>query len=200
MRLFKVADRPALILSGRRRTLVVADIHVGIGGYADSSLVNAIVELYEMCRADELVIAGDFKHSISPRWREVELFSRLAKEVNLTLVKGNHDGGLKGVRELEVGKVCIIHGHLKPLSEAKVLVMGHAHPAVLIRHGAGGIKERVWLEGKVDGRDVIVMPAFNDVCASTAVNVERPPGILKDVKNFSATMLDGTFLGEVGSI
>jgi len=66
------------------------------------------------------------------------------------------------------------------------------------------IKERVWLEGRVeiDGKEfeVIVMPAFNDLCASTAVNVERPAGVIFrrwDYKKAEVMLLDGTLLGKV---
>ncbi len=206
MKVLKVLDTPALLLSGRRRVLVVADIHIGIG-YVDSSILEALKKLYDVTRADELVIAGDFKHSISAKSVEVRLFNELSKNVPVTLVRGNHDGGIESVRELAVGKVGIIHGHLKPSEElmnCKLIVAGHAHPAVLIRHGAGGIKERVWLEGEFElwegvKKDVVIMPTFNELCASTAVNVEKPPGIF-DVRNFHATMLDGTYLGRVCEI
>ena len=205
MKVLKVLNKPALLLSGRRKILVVADIHVGIG-YVDRSILDELKRLYELTGADELVIAGDFKHSLSARGVEVRLFQELRETLPVTLVRGNHDGGIEAVRELKIGKVGIIHGHIKPgegLEDCKLLIAGHAHPAVLIRHGAGGIKERVWLEGECEmqgvKRDVIVMPAFNELCASTAVNVEKPPGIF-DVRDFHATMLDGTYLGRVCEI
>ena len=206
MKLLKIAGIPALLLKGRSRIVVVADLHIGIGGYIDRELVNSLVKLCEDCNANELVIAGDFKHTIAPARREVSEFLRLKELVNLTLVKGNHDGGLDGVRELEVGRYCILHGHAKPETESRHIVMGHVHPAVLIRHGAGGIKEQVWLEGELEiegkRRNVTVLPAFNEVCASTALNVEKAPGILKNLnlESMKATMLDGTYLGELGSI
>jgi putative SbcD/Mre11-related phosphoesterase len=203
MKVLKVADQPALLLKGRNRILVVADLHIGIGGYVDPEIVNSVIDLYEYCMADELVVVGDFKHSIAARWREVKEFLRLEKEVELTFVKGNHDGGLKGTMELEFGKLCLLHGHVKPKTECKRLIIGHVHPAVYIEHGAGGIKERVWIEGKVEivgkKRELTILPAFNEVCASTALNLERAPGILKnvDLKSMKAIMLDGTYLGEL---
>ncbi len=209
MRVLKVLDEPALLVCGRSKTLIVADVHLGIC-YLDRSIVNELKNLFEKTGADELVIAGDFKHSISARSAEVNVFRELEKEIPTTLVRGNHDGGIESVRELVIGKVGIFHGHLRPgedLESCRILIAGHAHPAVLIRHGAGGIKERVWLEGECEfwegvKKSTIIMPAFNELCASTAVNVEKPPGIFKldDVKNMEATMLDGTFLGRVCSI
>ncbi len=199
MKLLKVLDYPALLILGRKRVLVVADLHIGIGGFFDKSLLVELKRLYFNCGADELVIAGDFKHSIVSK-KEAEVLEMLKKDVELVLVKGNHDGNLDGLREYEVGNVCIIHGHLKPVSSKKNLVMGHAHPAVFIDKG---IKERVWLEGSAEindkRREITVLPAFNDVCASTALNVEKAPGILRKINlsNFKATMLDGTFLGEL---
>jgi len=44
------------------------------------------------------------------------------------------------------------------------------------------------------------MPVFNDLCASTPVNVDKPAGFLFrrwNYLNAYATLLDGTFLGEI---
>ncbi len=205
MRILKVLNKPALLISGRKKLLVVSDLHIGLGGYFDLRLVDSLKDLFYKCDADELVIAGDFKHYISSK-KGAEVFNTLRRDLEVVLVKGNHDGLLDGLREYEVGDICIIHGHLKPTSSKKKLVMGHAHPAILIRHGAGGIKERVWLEGEAEingiKRQITVIPAFNEVCASTSLNVEKAPGILRkvDISHFIATMLDGTFLGEISNI
>ncbi len=132
---------------------------------------------------------------------------------DIAVLKGNHDGGIEavikteGTRGIRINDIGIFHGHAMPdddVLQAKTLIFGHAHPAVLIRDEVGSFKERVWLEGKMsvngEEKEVIVLPAFNDVCASTSVNLERPAGVFFrrwDYHQAEATLLDGTLLGEI---
>ncbi len=122
----------------------------------------------------------------------------------------------------------LFHGHAKPsddVLQSRALVFAHVHPAVFISDGVGGVKKRVWLEGEwaldengrlskaVDGdveefgnisagevKKVLVMPAFNDLCSSIAVNLERRIASRYMLWNFSAIMLDGTKLGRVNDL
>jgi len=45
MKALKIAGLPALLLKGRSRIVVVADLHIGIGGYVDTNLVNSLIKL-----------------------------------------------------------------------------------------------------------------------------------------------------------
>jgi len=134
----------------------------------------------------------------------------------IRVVKGNHDGGIDAVirtessRGIRINDLGVFHGHAMPddeVLEAGTLVFGHAHPAIYIEDKVGGIKERVWLEGEaeLDGekKKIIVLPAFNDVCASTSLNLDRPVGVFFkywDFRKAEAILLDGMLLGEVGML
>ncbi|AEA47713.1 metallophosphoesterase family protein [Archaeoglobus veneficus] len=214
MKLLRVADEAALLLGSRTKRLVVADLHLGLF-IDDRIVVERLRRLVDRVGADEVIVAGDVKHDIGMRIKERRAVEELAKAVGVPLlvVKGNHDGGIDDVvettssRGIRFGKIGIIHGHALPgddVLQADIIILGHAHPAILIRDKVGGVKERVWLEGKAefDGREVevIVMPAFNDLCASTAVNVEKPAGVIFrrwDYRKAEAMLLDGTLLGRV---
>jgi putative SbcD/Mre11-related phosphoesterase len=196
MRAEFIANEPALMLRGRRRLLIVADLHLGLIGFYDKTIVDRLNNLIEHSKADEVIVLGDLKHGIKLSQR----VEKLVKSINaeLTLVKGNHDGYLKGEKFLEIGKFCLFHGHAKPenLTEFKYLIFAHAHPAVYLQ----GIKERVWLVGEWSGLKVMVMPAFNDLCAMTAVNVQQPAGFMFkiwDYANAEIFTLDCLFLGKV---
>ncbi len=201
MRAEIVFNEASILLRGRKRILIVADLHLGLVDFYDEELIKKVNEMAERFDADELIVLGDLKHSIG-RSRRVE---RILEDVNvpMTLVRGNHDGKLKGLRCIKIGKFGLFHGHLIPDEEvlnSKVLILAHAHPSVLMDYG---VKERVWVIGEWDGRKVIVMPAFNDLCASTPVNICKPAGFIFRRWNYmeaEAITLDGVLLGKIKNL
>jgi len=139
------------------RTLIVADVHLGLGsspvrplGPPESSADRLARELIGVARssgARRVVIAGDAKHPIvgtPPALRPVvfDFFAELLGEgLAVELVPGNHDVGI--VRHLPrevvvhpssgvvVAGVGIFHGHRWPSNtvlRAPRLVAGHLHP------------------------------------------------------------------------
>jgi len=221
----RILNQPALIISGREDVLIVADLHLGMFNYDDFVLEN-LMELAR--RVDRIFLLGDVKHRIGMWGKEVKQVERLiitlekagiSKE-DIIIVKGNHDGGIdsaigvdvKSSRGIVYKKIGLFHGHATPSDDvlrAKTIIFAHAHPAVFIKDKVGGVKKRVWLEGaiEIDGKvkEVIVLPAFNDICASTSVNLERPVGVFFkngkwDYKKAEAVLLDGTLLGDVASL
>ncbi|ADB58178.1 metallophosphoesterase [Archaeoglobus profundus] len=192
MRAEVVPGEPALILRGRKRILIVADLHIGLVRYVDENIVNKLRDLANDVGADEVVILGDLKHSLGYD-RRVE---NLLRDFDFILVKGNHDGGLEGEKELRIGKFHLIHGHFKPKDFGDFLIVGHAHPSIYLY----GVKERVWIFGEWKNRKVIVMPAFNELCSSTPINLRRPAGFLFrewDYSNANVATLDCVMLGKV---
>jgi len=156
-----VPDAPALLVEpgpGREaRTLVVADVHLGLGstsarflGPPEASadrMAAQLVGLVRRTRADSVLVNGDAKHPIvgtPPPLRQVvfDFFSELLQEgVAVELVLGNHDVGI--VRHLPrevvvhpasgvvLGDVGVFHGHRWPSNavlRAPRLVAGHLHP------------------------------------------------------------------------
>ncbi|WP_457548775.1 metallophosphoesterase [Archaeoglobus sp.] len=195
MRAEVVPGEPALILRGRSRVLVVADLHIGLVRCVDMAIVNKLRCLVEEAKADEVVILGDLKHSLGYDKR----VKNLLRDFDFILVKGNHDGKLKGVKELRIGKFHLIHGHIKPKEFGDFLILAHSHPSIQLE----GVKERVWIFGEWEDRKVIVMPAFNDLCSSTPINLRKPAGFLFrewDYSNANIVTLDCVMLGRVGEL
>lgn len=179
-----------LIIKGRNKIGVIADLHLGLVQYLDREIVNRIKSLAEI--VDEIIVLGDLKHRIGYDGR----VEKLLEGLEFTLVKGNHDGGLKGEKELFIGKFHLIHGHFKPKELGDVLILAHSHPGIYI----SGIKERVWLFGEWKGKKVIVMPAFNELCSSTPVNLRKPVGFIFkgwDYSNAYVMTIDGIYLGKI---
>ncbi len=177
---------------------IVADLHLGLVRFHDGALLEKLAELAD--RFDTIVVAGDVRHLGRPFPIE-KLFRAVSCE--LVLVRGNHDAGIDAEKVFLHGKYAIFHGHTLPKEamEAKHWIIGHAHPSVYISDGIGGFKERVFMRGEVNAggerKRVTVLPAFNDLCASTAVNLERPAGVIFRRWNYSdwdVVLLDGTVL------
>jgi len=156
-----VPDARALVLEPddprSARTVVVADLHLGLGGTPERPagppeasaelLARTLVDLARSQRAASLVVAGDVKHPIvgtPPPLRRVlfDFFSHLLSEgLAVEVVLGNHDVGLTRhvPREVTVHPssgvvregVGIFHGHRWPSNavlRAPRLVAGHLHP------------------------------------------------------------------------
>lgn len=174
-----IPDEPAATVElDGERALVVADVHAGIEvGLRDERGVELdsaagarrerLLELVARTGADRVVVVGDLTHRIGgPRGVEEEelraLVDAVADAAALTLVPGNHDGGVADlladhpveVREptgWRVGRVGFAHGHTWPSAavlDAEVVVIGHEHPQVRVEDAVGGARsERAWLRG-----------------------------------------------------
>lgn len=104
-----ITNEPALLIG---KTLVVADLHIGIEAELRRAGIKAplqtqkmfkrVEQLVQKTKAKRLVILGDVKHKVpGTSWqeeREIPHFiARLGHLVDVEIVPGNHDGGLKGV-------------------------------------------------------------------------------------------------------
>ena len=192
--------------------LVVADYHAGVERALQRDGVEVpsraadrrrhVLALVEQTAADRVVFLGDLGHDIGEAAgvERTELEDLVeAIPVPITLVKGNHDGKLQDVLDVDItpsngtrfGDVGFVHGHTWPGEDAlsaDVLCVGHEHPTVRLEDEVGGRRiERVWLRGPVDGKpfadfhgsadvpvpdEIVVFPAFNDLVGGTWVNVQ----------------------------
>ena len=206
MKMRIIPNSPAILIGGRCRKLLIADLHLGLVSFYDLKLIRKLKELASKTKADEVIIVGDLKHKIGESQRINRIIQSL--EFRVTLVKGNHDGGINGIevfssRGIRLGKIGVFHGHAKPsedVMEADILIFAHAHPSVLIPDYIGGNKIQVWLFGEFEDKKIIVMPSFNDLCSSTPINLEKPVGVMFKMWNYEdaeAVTLDGTLLGKI---
>lgn len=191
-----VPDAPAAVVdAGGDRTLVFADYHAGlevalraegfeIPGRADDRRERAL-DLVAATDPERVVVLGDLGHAIGVPEHEERaeldrLLSALTERVEVTVVKGNHDGDLQetlgtlGLSDVEVtettgtrvGDVGFAHGHTWPAPEvlaAPTVCAGHEHPVVRLEDDVGGARtERAWLRGRLNpepfaahhGRDI----------------------------------------------
>lgn len=234
-----VPDRPAAVADlGGESALLVADYHAGIeDGLRREGLEapsraderrDRLLSLVVETGAERVVFLGDLGHAIGgPEGAELAELETLVAEcpVPVTLVRGNHDGGVADALDVEVtppegarfGDVGLCHGHTWPSERvlaADVVCMGHEHPAVRLEDDVGGTRvERVWLRGPLVadpfaehagepvgvGGELVVCPAFNDYSGGTWVNVEGQgflaPFLPDACPDAQAYLCDGTRLG-----
>ena len=170
----------ALIKTGKTKTLVIADPHLGWemalrdkGIHVPSQtprLLKKLVTVLSKYKPDTLLILGDVKYTVVAtepgEWHDIpEFFSDLKNYVkNIAVVRGNHDGNLEPLLPENiallpaagtiVGDVGLFHGHKWPsptLLKCKTLIMGHLHPVVVFRDPAGfKITRQVWVKANCD--------------------------------------------------
>ena len=170
----------AIVQTGKTRTLVIADPHLGWevalqtkGIHVPSQttrLLQRLVLLLSKYKPDGLLILGDVKYSVvkteSGEWHDIpEFFTKLKKHVGrIAIVRGNHDANLEPMLPENVsllpasgtivGEVGFFHGHkwLSPsLLKCKILVMGHLHPMVVFRDPAGfRLTRQVWIKATIN--------------------------------------------------
>jgi len=209
VRLEPVPDVPALVLKGKDDYVCVADLHLGIETQLRASGFNIPSQAPKMLaslealssRAGRLVVLGDVKHRIPSAGahghREIRPFmeSLLRSFESVTVVVGNHDGGLSevlpeqcravqchGTRIEDVG---LFHGHMWPSEDAmrsEKLVMAHIHPSVVMVDSIGTrTNDKCWLRAKLVKKralerydacpqELVVVPAFNPLLTGTPVN------------------------------
>jgi putative SbcD/Mre11-related phosphoesterase len=173
--------RPAaLIKTGKTKTLVIADPHLGWemalrnkGIHVPSQsakLLQRLVAVLSKYKPNTLLIIGDIKYTVvsaePSEWHDIpDFFTDLKNHVkDIAIVRGNHDANLEPLLPEDVtllpssgtiiGDVGLFHGHKWPspaLLRCKTFIMGHLHPVVVFRDPAGfKITRQVWMKANCD--------------------------------------------------
>jgi putative SbcD/Mre11-related phosphoesterase len=168
----------ALIKTGKTKTLVIADPHLGWeialqakGIHVPSQtpkLLRKLVALLSKYKPDALLILGDVKYTVVKtepgEWHDIpEFFTELKRHISdIAIVRGNHDANLEpllpeNIKLLPatgtvIGGIGLFHGHKWPspaLLKCKTLIMGHLHPVVVFHDPAGfRITRQIWLKAQ----------------------------------------------------
>jgi len=191
-RLRLLAQRAALLPD--RETLLIADAHIGkavsfrrlgvpVPSGTTTETLDALSALLAATGARRIVFLGDLLHSARSRapatWAAVARWREDHADVELTLVRGNHDRHagdppaewrVECVDEpLHLGPFALMH-HPDPVDGHYVLA-GHVHPAAVL---GGRAHDRLRLPCFHFGPAVGVLPAFG---AFTGMHVlPRGPG------------------------
>ena len=178
-----VSSKPALILEGESRNLIVADLHIGfeadlaaknifVGKNTTiNDMISEICKIIDETKPDSLILLGDVKSSIKSisknEWDEIPLFfDKVGKKVEIVLIPGNHDSNIQrlvpdGVTlvsstGLVVENTLLTHGHTIPsnnFSHVDKIIMGHVHP-VFFKEDSVLNGQRVWVSIKTEKQKI----------------------------------------------
>jgi len=177
-----IKNHPALFIP-EIKSLVVADLHIGISYELYKSGINipsqvkemkeTIEKLVKQTKAKRLIILGDVKHDVPgisiQEMREIpEFLKALSKKIKVEICLGNHDTYLKeilpeeiklhGSKGFKINNFGFNHGHAWPSKElisCDNLIVSHTHPTIQFTDKFGyRIVEPVWIKGKIDQEKV----------------------------------------------
>ena len=167
-------------------------------------IMKNLEPVFAEVKPETIVMLGDIKHEFGTisrqEWQDTLniLDYLISKSSKVILIKGNHDtilGPLADKKGLAVrehflaGDFLFLHGHKlmdengTDFKKAKVIIIGHEHPAIGLRDGPRVEKYKCFLLGKYKGqgkgkiigkaKKLIVMPSFNFVTEGTDVLQEK---------------------------
>lgn len=184
--------RDGIILDGRlalfhedQEWLAVADLHFGFE--LSQRAAGNLFPLWGMrtieARLDELltdyepahlVLLGDLVHDRTAADALAELIRQLERRTEVILVAGNHDRHLpQSVNAVPLWRsegFCFHHGHCEMKRSDEIQVIGHHHPAQVVRDGAG---LRLKLPAFIQQDQCWIMPAFSPWAAGVVWRQEE---------------------------
>jgi uncharacterized protein len=199
----------------KRKILVLADLHIGyeeslnkqgvlLPRFQFEDLVKRLEKILKKTNPKLIIINGDLKHEFGQisetEWRQtLKILDLLTKKSQVILIKGNHDKILGPIAEkrnlniedyYKVDTIYFCHGNTIPenqdFKKAKIIIIGHEHPAVSIREYPRVERFKCFLLGKYKDKKLIVQPSLNTVTEGTDLLREKllSPFLKQDIKNF----------------
>lgn len=178
-----VPSKPALILEGLKKYLVITDLHIGFESSMQSNeiflgknssihqTIEEVESLIDDEKPDSLILLGDIKSSVKfiskNEWDEVPLFfKKISEKCDIITVPGNHDGNLEKLIPDNITTISSIgmidenilftHGHTMPtenFSQVEKIIMGHVHP-VFFQEESIMNGQRVWVSMKIKKENI----------------------------------------------
>ena len=156
-------------------------------------------------KPSKIIINGDLKHEFGTVNREDffgvrDLLNLLAKNCKeIVIIKVNHDtilnytkkSKIKIASDLLIDDILFVHGDefVENLNsaEAKLIVIGHAHPTLKLTDNVISEKVKCFLKGSWKNKTIIALPSFNLVTEGTdAISEYGFSPYLDNMKNTEA--------------
>ncbi|MCJ8306333.1 MAG: metallophosphoesterase [Nitrosopumilus sp.] len=178
-----IPSKPALIVQGIKKNLIITDIHIGFENSMTSneifigknSTINETIqelsEIIDVEKPDSVILLGDIKSSIKniskSEWYEVPLFfEKIKQKCDVVLIPGNHDADIQKLVPDDITmisstgmvdeNVLFTHGHTMPsenFSHVEKIIMGHIHP-VFFQEDSVMNGQRVWISLKIEKKKI----------------------------------------------
>ena len=165
-------------------TAILADLHIGafaVSGEVGARMTHAWRQLVAR-RPRHVILAGDVMDDALAGAREIDACRKLLTmlgrpgpagrwgDCQVTVTPGNHDapdlGAILGIRsaaEVPVGRFVISHGHALPPSRPRAWIVGHQHPAVVLRDQIRAAKMACYAVCAASAQRplLVILPAFS---------------------------------------
>jgi len=171
--------KPALIIEGKKKNLVITDLHIGFENSMTSnkifvgknSTINETIQevskMIESEKPDAVILLGDIKSSIKSisrnEWDEIpKFFKEIREKCDIILIPGNHDANIQRLVPDNISMISsagmvednmlLTHGHTMPsenFSHVDKIIMGHIHP-VFFQEDSIMNGQRVWVSIKTE--------------------------------------------------
>lgn len=171
--------KPALLIEGEKRHLVITDTHIGFEAnfalnkifVGKNTILNEMLEdifsLIDSHRPDDIILLGDVKSGIERitknEWNDVPKFlEKLQEKIDVIIVPGNHDANIQrlipdGVNltnstGIVIENILLTHGHVMPsenVSYVDKIIIGHLHPVFFDEDSVLNGKQ-VWVSIKAE--------------------------------------------------
>ncbi len=178
-----IPSKPALIVKGVKKNLIVTDIHIGFENsmvsneifIGKNSTINETIqelsEIIDVEKPNSVILLGDIKSSIKniskSEWGEVPLFfEKIKQKCDVVLIPGNHDANIQKLVPDDITmisstgmvdeNVLFTHGHTMPsenFSHVEKIIMGHIHP-VFFQEDSVMNGQRVWVSLKTEKKKI----------------------------------------------
>ena len=174
---------PALVINGNKKSLVIADLHLGFEAKLSSNNIylgkntsvtetaKDIEKILDKTKPESLILLGDIKSGIKSitktEWNDVPIFlEKIKKRINMTIIPGNHDANIEKLipegislattKGIIIEDTLLTHGHTMPsenFSSVSKIIMGHVHP-VFFQEKSIINGERVWVTIKCNKQKI----------------------------------------------
>ena len=183
----RAAIAPNVLLDGRlalyhetERWLAVADLHFGyelsqraagrlMPLWGMSSVEERLHELISEYQPRQLIIVGDLVHDKASTTAAQELLIRLRERCEVIALAGNHDRHVARAIQFsarwETPEFLFQHGHGAAEATDSIRIIGHHHPAAVLRDGAG---LRLKFPAFIKQERCWILPAFSPWAAGVA--------------------------------
>lgn len=194
------------------RILIINDLHLGyeeslhrrgilIPKFQIKEIISIMEKILNQVKPAKIIINGDLKHEfatvLNREWKEVlqlmDFLSRYCQEI--IIIKGNHDPTIKPivnkmkikvVDEYLVDNILIVHGDELVETKAKIIIIGHEHPAITLQEHGKREKFKCFLKGRWKSKELIAVPSFNPLLEGTDIlNEQVLSPFLDNIKNFT---------------
>ncbi|AWR98320.1 phosphoesterase [Acidianus sulfidivorans JP7] len=206
-------DLPVIYLKPLN-SIVLSDVHIGyeeemarkgifLPRVQRKRFINIIDKSIEIFKTNNIIIDGDLKHIFNGLGKQEKddlnyIFEYAKqKEINITIVKGNHDNYLSIVAdkydinmvdEIKNQNYIIFHGHknIDSINEESIYIIGHEHPRISLRDKLGFARKlQCFLVVPLKNNSkVVVLPALGIYQSGNDVSLIHSNYMSPIIRNF----------------